>query len=438
MKSSFFKYVGLNIFGALSLSGCILADTLFVANRLGAQGLAALNLAIPVFGLLNGLGVLLGVGGATRYSICRHGGREGEARRAFTLAALCAGGVGLLLALAGTLWAGPLAALLGAEGAALPLSASYLRVVLTFSPCFLLNHVLTAFVRNDGNPRLAMAAMLSGSLSNIALDWLFLYPMGWGIAGAALATGLAPAIGLAVNARHLRSKSSGLRPARPALRPRALAAMAGLGGSAFLVECSAGVVLLVYNRLLLSLSGELGVAAYGIVGNLALMALALFSGIAQGVQPLVSRAHGRGNGAEAGALCRRALLLAGGAGLALAVGALWLAGPLVDLFNRDGGEALRLLAERGLRLYFPGFLFAGLNLVAAALLAAAERPRAALTISLLRGMAGVTAAAVLFAALFGVDGVWLAFPAVEGAVLLLSLRCSRTLRRGAAPAAVRA
>ena len=96
MKRSFFQYVSLNVLGALGLSGYILADTLFVAHRLGTDGLAALNLAISVFGLINGLGLMLGIGGATRYAICRTQGDGVRADRAFSRALACGGGLYLL------------------------------------------------------------------------------------------------------------------------------------------------------------------------------------------------------------------------------------------------------------------------------------------------------------------------------------------------------
>jgi len=352
-----------------------------------------------------------------------------RADRAFSRALACGGALGGLLALAGLLWAVPLARLLGAEGAILPMCSVYLRTVLLFAPCFLLNHILTAFVRNDGNPKLAMAAMLLGSLSNIVLDYVFLYPMDMGIFGAALATGIAPVVGLCVSSLHILTRRSRfrLRPFRPALRP--LADLAGLGSAAFLNECSSGLVLVVFNLLPLRLAGTLGVAAYGIVANLALMALALFTGVNQGVQPLVSLAHGRGDAAGVRTLCRMALGLALCAGLCMAALAFFAAGPLVSLFNRDGDPALQQMAEQGLRLYFLGFPFAGLNLVTASFLGAAEHPSRSLRLSLLRGFVAIVAAALLLAALLGLTGVWLAFPAAEGAVLLVSLRFSRSLRR---------
>lgn len=120
-----------------------------------------------------------------------------------------------------------------------------------------------------------------------------------------------------------------------------------------------------------------------------------------------------------------ALGLALCAGLCMAALAFFAAGPLVSLFNRDGDPALQQMAEQGLRLYFLGFPFAGLNLITASFLGAAEHPGRSLRLSLLRGFVAIVAAALLLAALLGLTGVWLAFPAAEGAVLLVSLRFSR-------------
>ena len=202
-KNEFGKYVSLSILGMLGSSGTILADTFFVSNRLGADGLAALNLSIAVFGLINGLGMLFGIGGATRYTIFRSQEDGAGADRVFTAALLGALASGLCFLCAGLFWPETIARALGAEGHLLPLCTAYLKTVLCFAPCFILNHLLMAFLRNDGNPRLAMCAMLAGSLANIALDYLFVYPLDMGLFGAALATGLAPVIGLAVSSLHI-------------------------------------------------------------------------------------------------------------------------------------------------------------------------------------------------------------------------------------------
>ena len=424
-KNEFATYISLSILGMLGSSGTILADTFFVSNRLGADGLAALNLSIAVFGLINGLGMLFGIGGATRNTIFRSQGDEKGGNRVFTSALLSALAAGLCFLCAGLLWPEAIARALGAGGDLLPMCTTYLKTVLCFAPCFILNHLLMAFLRNDGNPRLAMCAMLAGSLANIALDYLFVYPMDMGIFGAALATGLSPVIGLAVSSLHLATGRARFHLASGGLSLRELGRNAGPGLSSFVNECSSGVVLVVFNLLLLRTAGSTGVAAYGIVANLALVVLAVFTGIAQGIQPLLSRSYGRGDRGETTALLRRGLVLSGGVGLAVLAAALLAAPTLVSWFNSEADPLLQRLAEEGLRLYFAGFLWVGYNYMTAAFLSVTERAGAACALSAFRGCVGITLTACLFAWRFGIAGIWLAFPAVEFVTALLGLLVRR-------------
>lgn len=432
-KKEFASYLSLSILGMLGSSGTILADTFFVSNRLGADGLAALNLSIAVFGLINGLGMLFGIGGATRYTIFRSQGDGKGADRVFTAALLSALATGLCFLCAGFFCPETIARALGAEGDLLPMCTAYLKTVLCFAPCFILNHLLMAFLRNDGNPRLAMCAMLAGSLANIALDYLFVYPLDMGIFGAALATGLSPVIGLAVSSLHMVTGRARFHLTGDGLSLRELGRNAGPGLSSFVNECSSGVVLVVFNLLLLETAGSTGVAAYGIVANLALVVLSVFTGMAQGIQPLLSRAYGRGDRAETAALLRRGLVLSGGVGLAVLAAALLAAPTLVSWFNSEGDPLLQSLAEEGLRLYFVGFLCVGYNYLTAAFLSATGRAGTACALSTFRGCVGIALTACLFAWCFGVTGIWLAFPAVELSTALLGLLIQRRRRTVDAP-----
>lgn len=432
-KNEFGKYVSLSILGMLGSSGTILADTFFVSNRLGADGLAALNLSIAVFGLINGLGMLFGIGGATRYTIFRSQRDGAGADRVFTAALLSALAAGLCFLCAGLFWPESIARALGAEGHLLPLCTAYLKTVLCFAPCFILNHLLMAFLRNDGNPRLAMCDMLAGSLANIALDYLFVYPLDMGLFGAALATGLAPVIGLAVSSLHIVTGRARFHLTRDGLRLRELGRNVGPGLSACVNECSSGMVLMVFNLLLLQTAGSTGVAAYGIVANLALVVLSVFTGMSQGIQPLLSRAYGRGDRKETAALLRKGLVLSGGVGLAVLTTALLAAPTLVSWFNSEGDPLLQSLAEEGLRLYFVGFLCVGYNYLTAAFLSATERAGAACALSTFRGCMGVILIACFFAWCFGVTGIWLAFPVVELATALLGRLVQRRRRTAEVP-----
>lgn len=192
-----------------------------------------------------------------------------------------------------------------------------------------------------------------------------------------------------------------------------------LGASSFVLELSSGVVLLTFNMLLLRISGNMGVAAYGVVANIALVVIALFTGVSQGMQPVLSGCFSRGGHRSAALVYRAAVVTA----LALAAAA-WLlgslfAGPVVSLFNREGDRELARLAVSGIRIYFVSFPFAGINIVTAAAMSAVDRPREGFLISILRGLAVMLPMAAGLAALFGTTGVWASVPAAEAVVFLL-------------------
>lgn len=422
------KYVSFNILGMLGLSCYILADTYFVASGLGADGLAALNIAIAIYSLINGIGLMIGIGGATRYAICRTTAKPAQANRSFTAAVAFAVGIGILLTLTGIFFSQPLSWLLGARGEVFVMTNTYLKTLLCFAPCFILNNVLIAFVRNDGAPRLSMTGMLVSSFSNILLDYIFIFPLGMGIFGAALATGLAPIFSMCVLSIHAFQKKNQFHLERMGITLRTFIDICCLGAFSLITELSASLSLIVYNLLILGLAGNVGVAAYGVVANLAFVVLAIFNGIAQGTQPVISRCHGQGNEKNA----RHALQYA--AVLALALAALTYAvtffftDSLIAPFNGENNVQLAQIAYDGLHVYFIGFLFAGLNTVVAAYLSACEKPVRSFVISITRGFIANLLFVFLFSSIWGLGGIWLTFPVAEAFTLILSFCFSRNKR----------
>lgn len=429
LKREFLRYVSMNVLGMLGLSCYILADTWFVARGLGADGLAALNLAIPVYSFMYGSGLMVGMGGATKYALLRGAGDQENAGSIFTKSVMFACVLAAFYMLLGGFGAEKLAALLGAEGAVHPMTAVYLKVILLFAPAFLLNSTLLCFVRNDGGPSLAMTAMVSGSLANIVLDYLFIFPCGMGIFGAVLATGFAPIISMAILSRWFLGHHNTFGLRRTGLRPKAAGEIAALGISSLISEVSSGVVMIVFNLLILELEGSVGVAAYGVVANLSLVLMAIFTGIGQGIQPLVSRCCGAGD-LERSRLVYRDALLAAEAVALLTYGLIALfAGPIAGAFNGEGNPQLQAIASAGLRLYFLALPFAAYNVVSALYHSAEDRPDRAFLISMLRGFLLILPLAFLMTWKWGMAGVWLAFPAAEGGTALLALLAAGRRRR---------
>lgn len=418
-RNEFFRYASLNVLGMLGLSCYILADTFFISRGMGANGLTALNLAIPVYSFIHGSGLMFGMGGAIKYAIYKSQKRMEKTDQVFTVTITWAAILAGVFFLAGLFCSEFLTGLLGADAKVFAMTNTYLKVILLFAPAFILNEVLLCFVRNDGSPQLSMTAMVGGSLSNIVLDYLFIFPMGMGIFGAVLATGMAPFISMAVLSTHWLKKKNGFHLQKGGKTSGILPSILSLGFPTLITELSSGVVIIVFNIILLKLQGNVGVAAYGVIANLSLVVMAVFTGIAQGVQPIISRAYGYGNREKIKYILGCALWMMAAIAAGVYGGVYFGADGVVSLFNSERNSQLQQIATEGLKLYFTASVFAGFNIVIAMYFASTERGIPAHVISLLRGLVVIVPMAFVLAGLLGVTGVWLAFPVTE--VLITAL-----------------
>ena len=420
LTKQFFKYVSQNIFGLLGTSCYILADTYFIAQAAGTDGVTLLNLCLPIYNLIFAFGSMIGLGAATRYAILRAQG-DARAQRYFSNAIFSVCILAVPFMLVGIFRPDGLLRLMGGDADIVALGMIYARIFLMFTPFFMCNYVVASFVRNDGDPSLAMVATLSGSLFNVVFDYIFIFPMGLGLPGAALATAISPILSIAVCSTHFIKKSNTITFVRKAPSVRLLAQSCQLGISGFVGELSSGVTTTVFNFLLLRLAGNVAVAAYGVVANFALVATAIFNGVAQGAQPLVSQCYGKNEMAGA----RKLLLL--GCGTALGLAALLYGvvfgytDALTALFNSENSALMAEFAHSGMRIYFVGYFFAGCNIVAAGYLGAVNRPAEASITSLCRGMVAIVVCSLVLSALFGMNGVWAAFPVSEAITLALTV-----------------
>lgn len=411
-KKLFTRYVSQNILGMLGISVYILADTFFISLAEGADGITALNLVLPVYSLIFAIGAMIGVGSAIRFRILR-ARNDKSAEAYFSNAMLWALILGAVFIMIGIFAPEKVVALLGGDDRIVAVGKDYTGIFMLFAPFFMWNHICNAFVRNDGAPSVAMAATLCSSLFNIVFDYVLMFPLKMGMRGAALATALSPVLGVAICCIHLLSKRStvAFRWALPSLKK--LFASCQLGISAFVGEISSGVTTVVFNMIILKLAGNVGVAAYGVVANTSLVAAAVFNGVSQGSQPLLSEYYGKGEYASV----KKIVKLAVGTSLmlaALVIAVIYVfAEPITAVFNNEGNEELAAYAVKGLRMYFIGFLFAGFNIVGTGILSAAESARWAFIASITRGFVAIIICAFAMSYLFGMNGVWLAFPAAE-------------------------
>ena len=429
LTKQFFKYVSQNIFGLLGTSCYILADTYFISQAAGTDGVTLLNLCLPVYNFIFAIGSMIGLGAATRYAILRAQGDE-RCQRYFSNAILWACVLSVPFLLVGILAPDGLLRLMGGDAEIVALGVGYARIFLMFTPFFMCNYIVSAFVRNDGDPSLAMVATLSGSLFNVVFDYIFMFQMGLGLPGAALATAVSPVLSIVICSRHFFKKENGVAFVRQLPSAGLLGQSCQLGISGFVGEMSSGVTTTVFNLLLLGLAGNVAVAAYGVIANFALVATAIFNGVAQGAQPLVSECYGKSDHAGA----KKLLVL--GSCTALVLAAVLYAvifgitDPLVAVFNSENSVQMAQFAHMGMRLYFIGYFFAGFNIVAAGYLSATDRPAEASVTSVCRGMVAIVGCSLVMSRLFGMNGVWAAFPASELLTAVLTLWLLLRKRKG--------
>lgn len=430
IKNTFMRYILTNIIGMIGLSCYILADTFFVSKGLGVQGLTALNLSISIYSFINATGLLIGIGGATKYSIYQARNKHNKANIIFTNSIKIGILLGIFFLLIGLFGSSTLSSLLGADENIFHMTNTYLKTLLCFAPFFILNNIFIAFIRNDGNPKLSMTGMLIGSLSNIILDYIFIFPLQWGMFGAAFATGLAPIISMCILTRHYIKKKNRFHFHKSKLSIKQITYICSLGVSSFITEIASGIILIVFNLLILNISGNIGVAAYGIVANLALVATSIFTGIAQGTQPLLSENFGQENNKKILQLFKYAIYASLVVSIVLYALIVIFNNQLVEIFNRDHIKILSKTASDGLIIYFAGFFFAGINIITSAVLSSINEPRHAFTISILRSGCIIVPVALFLSYFFKMAGIWLSFPLSEIITLILgAFLAKKSLKR---------
>ncbi len=414
------KYILPNSLAMVGMSCYILADTFFISRAAGANGITALNLTMPIYSLIFAFGSMIGMGFATRYALAR-ASRDDTSQVMFSQAIIWEILIGLVFVLLGILCPDKVLKIMGADAAILETGTPYLKIVLLCGPFFMLNHALTAFVRNDDGPKLAMIATLSSSGFNILFDYILMFPLGMGMRGAALATGLSPVVSMLVCMIHCFSDKNTLR-SRPVFPSgRYLVRACSVGASYFIGEMASGITVTAFNYILLGLGGNIVVAAYGVIANIAVVANSIFNGIAQGQQPLLSELHGQEDMQGEDRVLRRSLQISVAVAVCILLLVSLLSRQLTAAFNSEASAILESYAVTGLRIYFIGFLAASVNIVRASYFSATDAAGRSFFIAIMRGMVAIVIFAFLLSRLWGVTGVWLSFPVAEAFTLLATL-----------------
>ena len=428
MKRLFLKYLIPSVGGMLGVSLYVLGDTIIVGRGIGSVGLAALNISIPMINVFNGLGLLFGMGASTAISISRGRGDEKQVNNIFTISIILTILAGLVLTLIRVFFLDELCMLLGASTDTFAMSRDYLGVIMSFSTMFLLNYALTVLVRNDGNPNLSMWGMLTGSIVNVILDYIFIFIFGWGMTGAALATSISPILGLLILSIHFITKRNKMKFTKIKLRLSIVRRIISNGFASFIVEISAGVVIFIFNIVIIGLNGDIGVSAYSIIANLSLIATAIFTGIGQAIQPIVSVNFGAKKMKRVYEAGKLAIYSALGLGIVFYAIGFFFPEFLVSMFSKGDKELLEITVK-GIKIYFMSFVLMGINIVLTSYLQSKEYAKSAMMISLLRGFAFTVFYVLILSRIFGITGVWMTLPLAEISTIVLAVILSANCRK---------
>ena len=413
-RNLFVKYAIPQMIGMLFNSVYIIVDGIFVGNRLGREAMAAAAVAVPLVEILIALSMAIASGAGILISGQLARKEQEKAVQTFNTAVLCAVSIGIAIIVLGNIFLHPIADALGATPQIHDDAISYLRYIVTFAPFLLLSFLLGGLARNDGRPKLAMFALAFGSVSNIVLDYVFMYPLNMGIGGAALATAIGPLFSVLILLPHFLMKRGSLHFVKVKIRFAQIKRIFTLGFPSFIMEFTIGIVTFVYNFAIVRNGyGEIGLAAYLVIGYLMLIILTLFLGMAEGLQPVFS--YFAGTGAQG--RCREMRRFA--AKVFLSVGILSYA--LIVLFSRHfyavfnpgDMELIDFMTSRSIP-YFCGFFLAGYNILMISYWQSLQHTKQALLVSLSRSILWPVVLTILLPLIFGSEVIWLCLSMSEG------------------------
>lgn len=394
-------------------------DGFFIGNYVGKEGMAAVNLGLPVIYLYLAIGLMLSVGGVAIAGMLLGAGEHEHSNHVFNQTIVL---IAVVMAIASLLiffCFEPMLAILHAEGQVAVYFRMYYRILLFELPFMVLNSSFGMFIRAEGNPQFVMMNNILNVLLNLILDAFFTVKMHWGVTGIAVASLLSAVITFAWIIMYLLHQSKVFHFQRFQFQWKEIRDSIWNGSSEFIGEMSMSISMFAYNYVIMRSVGSDGVSAFTIVGYVSYLFSMIVIGFGQGASPLISYTYG----AKEKRLSRRIgwntaiLVLAAGIFtiLIMFVGSGWYSG----LFIKN--ESVKVMAETGIKIVVFSFLGSGINSIASFYFTSIGRAKESAVISSARGLVVLLIMIYLLPKFYGMTGVWLAAPVTEVITLLISL-----------------
>lgn len=420
IKQLYRKFLTASMASAMVMSIYSFVDTIAVGQSEGPAGAAAMAVITPLYGVLIFLGILCGVGGSVLYGNSRGEGKEEKANALFTAA------TGLMLFLILLVWIifalfhQQIFTFFGADAELMPKVMEYARWLIWFLPVFILPTFISSFIRNDGAPGLAMAAVIIGGCVNIFGDWFFVFPLGLGMTGAAIATVLGTSVQVIIMCIHFFTKKCTLRIVKPNHVKPAICQTLGIGFGASILDLGTVILSIIINNQIMRYGDTNALAVYGVVATITSLFQALYCGVGQAIQPIVSANCGAMQADRIKQVWKMALTTVIVLGIGFtAVGELFPT-QIVRLFIDVTPEVLTV-APGIIRPFFLLFLFLGITVLAAYHLQSIMHGRMSMMIAVLRSVVISGLLIYILPLVMGILGVWVAMPISELIVAVIAV-----------------
>lgn len=422
-KKQFFKFVIPSVVSMLVFNLYTMVDGIYVARFVGEHALSAVNISMPYVNFIFAFSILFSVGTSTVVAIFRGENNMKSANETFTRNTIFLTVCALIITLLALVFQNELALFLGASEVTLPYVHDYLGVLIWFTFFFIVSYSMEVLVKTDGFPKLATAAVTVGAVTNIVMDYVLVVHVGMGIRGAAIATGLSQVLIFTVFTIHFLGKRGTIHWCKTTMDLSVYKRIIPIGTADFITELSAGTIIFLFNHAILKHIGDNGVVTYTVITYIYNIVMMTFTGISQGMQPLVSFYRGRREENTCRLFLRYALYSTFAMSmLALAI-CLFMTPALVSIFIDASRAELFTYTVHAFRIYSLCYLVIGYNIVCSGYFAAVEKSGYSFTISLLRGFVLIAASIWIMGELFQGEGIWYATLVCESSTLVVSIWC---------------
>ena len=414
----FFHYLVPAVCSTLVTSVYLLVDTLIIGQGVGALGISALNIFMPFFLLFNGIGLLFGIGSGILISSEDGMGNKKKANQYFATGFVSILSIAIILGLIWNYYLESLCVILGANSDTIDLVLEYGKCIMAFAPVFMMSNYFAPIVRNMKNPKLVMCAVLTGSVLNVILDYVFVFPMDMGMFGAAAATVIGSLTTLLVLSTHFIKKQNRVKINKETISLNLLAPIFKCGFSSLIMEVASGFVIFIFNIQILKYIGNNGIVVYGIISNCVLVGLALFNGVAQAAQPIIATNFGAGLNTRVKKVLKYALITTTIIGVSLFAVVFLFTGQIIKVFVQANSEILSV-GIPALRLYLSAFCIMNINILISSYFQSVGKEKVAIYISIIRGFLLNIVLAFVLPSVLPATVLWVVVPVSE----LITLVC---------------